>query len=188
MTQNRLPPAYQEYAAAMMARVEYRTMTLPERGLLYTMRLELWVNRTLPSDPTKLAKLLGFDRSEVQAALSAVLAFFQDAGGLLSCPELENYRAHLTAIRTAQSSGGKRGAKLTNELKSKPGNPSGNSTGEPRVLSTDQSSSTQSSQTQSSMERDPFLDEYIRAEEREQATASRIQRIAQPKSHRSNNR
>jgi len=40
MTPNRTAPAYQEYAASMMARLEYRTLTLPQRGLLYSMRLE----------------------------------------------------------------------------------------------------------------------------------------------------
>lgn len=165
----------------MMARVEYRTMTLIERGLLYTMRLELWVNRTLPSDPAKLAKLLGFDRAEVESALPAVSAFLQENNGLLTCPELEHYRAHLTAIREAQSSGGKRGAKTTNEMKSKPrgrsGNSSGDSSGKTRVLSTDQSQSSQS-QTQSTGEADPWWDDYDRAGE----TATGTQRISQPRS------
>jgi len=40
MAPNRTAPAYQEYAASMMARFEYRTLTLAHRGLLYSMRLE----------------------------------------------------------------------------------------------------------------------------------------------------
>ena len=48
MAQNREPPAFQEYAAAMMAKTDYRLMSLAGRGLLYTMRLECWVNLTCP--------------------------------------------------------------------------------------------------------------------------------------------
>ena len=40
MTTNRTAPAYQEYAASIIARFEYQTLTLPQRGLLYSMRLE----------------------------------------------------------------------------------------------------------------------------------------------------
>ena len=39
MSQNRDAPAYQEYAANLLARREFRAMSLPERGLLYTLRL-----------------------------------------------------------------------------------------------------------------------------------------------------
>lgn len=59
MTQNRDAPAYQEYAAALLARLPFRTMTLQDRGLLYTMRLECWVNVRLPNDHNSLAKVLG---------------------------------------------------------------------------------------------------------------------------------
>lgn len=110
MAQNREPPAFQEYAAAMMAKTEYRLMSLAGRGLLYTMRLECWVNRRLPPDAPRLARVLGFDVSEVAALMSEVRPFFAlDSAGLY-CPELENYREHVDERRHKQSEGGKQTA------------------------------------------------------------------------------
>jgi hypothetical protein len=135
MAQNREAPAYQEYAAATMARTHYRVMTLAERGLLYSMRLECWVNRSVPADPHMLARVLGYDAGEVVNALPGVMPFFTSDGREITCPELEDYRAHLAAIREKQSSGGKQGAAKTNskrlpaEHPTQPGDPPGN----PRV-------------------------------------------------------
>lgn len=114
MTQNKPPPAFQEYAANMMASVQYRVLNLSERGLLYTMRLECWVNQSLPTEPEKIAKILGFRNEEVKSVLPAVMPFFAIKDGEIVCPELEDYRAHLEDIRSKQSSGGKAGAAKTN--------------------------------------------------------------------------
>ena len=135
-TQNREPPAFQEYAAAMLAKRDFQLLSLAERGLLYNMRLECWVNHNLPESPGAIAKILGFDRGEVEACLPAVMPFFVIKGGLIVCPELEDYRAHLARIRKAQSVGGKDGADKTNEKRQRlaagnsPGNSSGNSSGD----------------------------------------------------------
>jgi len=114
MSQNRPPPAYQEYAAAMLADIRFRTMSLAERGLLHTMRLECWVNSNLPKDPATLAKILGADAQEIAAMLPAVMGFFAIQDDLIICPELEKYRTHLASIREKQAQGGKHGAALTN--------------------------------------------------------------------------
>ena len=162
MAQNRQPPAFQEYAAAMMARVEYRIMTLAERGLLYTMRLECWVNRTLPENPAMLSKVIGFDSAQVASALPSVLQFFTVENGMISCPELDDYRNHIEGIRDRQSAGGKQGAAITNAKARRPempvnkgkspklpgyssGKPAGDLRVEPRVLSPVQPSTTQPS-------------------------------------------
>jgi len=115
MTQNREAPAFQEYASSMMAMVGYRTMTLAERGLLYSLRLECWVNRRLPADPAKLARVIGYNVGEVQSALPAVMPFFDIADGEIFSPELDDYRAHLEDRHDRQSQGGKRGAAKTND-------------------------------------------------------------------------
>lgn len=110
MAQNREPPAFQEYAAAMMAKTDYRLMSLAGRGLLYTMRLECWVNRRLPPDAPRLARVLGFDVAEVAALMPEVRPFFAiDEAGLF-CPELEDYREHVNDRRQKQSEGGKKTA------------------------------------------------------------------------------
>lgn len=115
MAQNRKPPAYQEYAASMMSKREFKLMSLAERGLLYTIRLECWENRIIPNDPAKLAKYLGLSESEIGMAFTANLkAFLRNTGGDYICPDLEDYREHLAQIRLKQSKGGKAGASITN--------------------------------------------------------------------------
>jgi len=114
MTQNRDAPAYQEYAAALLARLPFRTMTLQDRGLLYTMRLECWVNVRLPHNHNDLAKVLGLPVNEVVGSLAAVMPFFQVQDSFVISPELENYRTHLAELRIKQSKGGKLGSAITN--------------------------------------------------------------------------
>jgi len=113
-TRKRDAPAYQEYSANLMARIDYRAMSLAERGLLYTLRNECWVNRQVPSDIHKLARILGYDPAEVQANLPAVMPFFASEGAYLVCPELDDYREKLDLRREQQSQGGKQGAARTN--------------------------------------------------------------------------
>ena len=138
MAQSRDAPAYQEYPANFMARIQYRVMSLAERGLLLTLRHECWVNKQVPADPRTLARMLGYEVNEVSAALPAVMPFFALAGGCIVCPELDAYRAHLDGIRERQSQGGKQGAAKTNSKHPKPptndgpGNSPGDSTGNPR--------------------------------------------------------
>lgn len=132
MAQNRDAPAFQEYPASMMARLPYRAMSLAGRGLLYSLRLECWVNRCVPADPRTLAKVLGYECTEVENALHEVMPFFTVENGALYCPELEDYRNHITSIREKQSQGGKQGAAKTNgkrhqpEPQTGPGNPTSN--------------------------------------------------------------
>lgn len=110
MAQNRDAPAYQEYAATMLSKIPFRLSTLEARGLLFTMRLECWVNGSLPADPQSLALVLGLPEDEVSRSLSQISSFFQVVDGLLLCPELEDYRQHIAERRRKQSEGGKVGA------------------------------------------------------------------------------
>lgn len=158
MTQNRPPPAFQEYASSMMAKTQYRIMSLAARGLLYSMRLECWVNHELPSDPDILAKVLGFPPADVRTALPSVMSFFSDQNGVITCPELDDYRNHLAGINAKKSEGGKKGAATTNSKKKSPATVAGqgieDGSGKPRVsrdISRDslvKSSSVKSSSTQ----------------------------------------
>lgn len=105
-------PAYQEYASDMMARLDYRRLSFEERGLLFTLRLECWVNKSLPADYGDLAKVLGCPESTVAKLFPALLPFFSisNDSNTISCPELEQHRAHILGIRHAQSMGGKKTA------------------------------------------------------------------------------
>ena len=120
MSQNRDAPAYQEYAATILAQLPFRTMTLQDRGLLYTMRLECWVNVRLPHNHNDLAKVLGLPVADVAGSLAAVMPFFEVVDGFIISPELENYRAHLSERKSKQSQGGKRGSIITNGKRNRP--------------------------------------------------------------------
>lgn len=116
MAQNRKPPAFQEYAATILSSKAFRVMNLSQRGLLFTMRLECWVNQSIPSLSNELARYLGFSHSEVSDALSAdVISYFNDSGNSYVCPELEDYRQHLNEQKEKQRVGGKKGAATTNK-------------------------------------------------------------------------
>lgn len=112
---DREPPAFQEYASDILALRPYRAMSLAERGLFHTIRLECWVNRTVPADPDALARILGFSQADIHATLPAVLPFFTTAGDELFNAELDAYRARLAIIKNAKVEGAKRGAATTNK-------------------------------------------------------------------------
>ncbi len=112
--QNRKPPAYQEYAATILTSLPFRKMTLQDRGLFYTMRLECWENVRLPDTHNELAKVLGLPVGEIAESLSAVMPFFDLQDGFIICPELEDYRTHLADQKKRQSQGGKLGSAITN--------------------------------------------------------------------------
>lgn len=116
MAQNRKPPAFQEYAATIISNKAFRMMNLSQRGLLFTMRLECWVNHSVPSSPNEMGKYLGFTHQEIlEAKTTDVLSFFEEKGNSYICPELEDYRKHLNERRDKQIVGGKKGAAKTNK-------------------------------------------------------------------------
>ncbi len=172
MTQNRKAPAFQEYAASMLASMSFRLMSLQERGLFYTMRLECWENIQLPAPVHKLAKFLYCDVDHIQKALTdEVKSFFIEKDGFYTCPELDNYRKHLEERKAKQSQGGKQGAAMTNAKVNKPrkatntsdsGKSSSNSQVPHRVgiESLVQSSTLKKSQIQS-LEKEIISDEFV---------------------------
>lgn len=111
-------PTFQEYAPDMLSNRNFRSMTLAERGLLNTMRLECWVGGSVPAHPYALAKVLGFQVEDVCEALTpAVLTFFAESNGDLICPDLEKYRIEQRARRARLSEGGRSGGKKTQSKK-----------------------------------------------------------------------
>ena len=113
----RPPPAYQEYAASMLSNYAFRLMTLEERGLLYTLRLECWANSRIRAGIENLAITLNFQDHQVERALLAVMHFFEETDGFLQSPELDKYRLELELRRLRQSLGGKKGAATSNSQK-----------------------------------------------------------------------
>lgn len=104
----RAAPAFQEYAADMLAAMPFRVASLAARGLLYTLRLECWVNGSVPTDPVRLAKVLGLTVDEVENALPEVQGFFaRTDDGRLVCPELDAYRQEQAERRARMAEGGR---------------------------------------------------------------------------------
>jgi uncharacterized protein YdaU (DUF1376 family) len=114
MSQNREVLAHQEYAATMLSKLPFRTMSLQNRRLFYTLRLECWVNKQLPNNHSNLAKVLDLSVEDVTSSLSAVMPFFEAKGDFIICPELEDYRAHIAERKLKQNQDGKRGSAITN--------------------------------------------------------------------------
>lgn len=105
-------PTFQVYAFDLMAKRDYRLMTLAERGLLLTMWCECWANSEIPAEPNELAAMLG-KQGEVQGALtSKVIAFFERTKpGTFLSPDLETYREYVLDQRERMSKGGSKGGK-----------------------------------------------------------------------------
>jgi hypothetical protein len=117
VNQNRNAPAYLEYAASMMSRLDYRRFNLEVRGLLYTLRLECWVNQSLPANTSDLARILGVPVDVITRLLPELIGpFFTEREGFLQCPEIEAYRLKVQDHRNKQSEGGKR-ARANDKLK-----------------------------------------------------------------------
>jgi len=114
----RNPPAFQCYASDEQASEKNYSLTLPERGLLHSMRCAIWVNGSISKDPRVIALAIRSPLEEVQPALTQrVLEHFEtdprDPQRLVS-RELENQRTNLLERRANQSQGGRVGATKTN--------------------------------------------------------------------------
>ncbi len=107
----RTPPAFQFYSSNYMSTIQYRTMSLSERGLMMSMLCECWVNSYVPSDISQLAKILGYSNDEVSQSLSTnVMHFFYKEDDRIISPELIAYRNKLDERQRLQIEGGKKGA------------------------------------------------------------------------------
>lgn len=166
MAQQRDAPAFQEYAASMMALTAYRVMSLEARGLLYSLRLECWVNGSVPSDPRTLARVLGYSPEQVAQALPEVLPLFRVQGDVIRSPELDDYRAHLDDRRQRQSAGGKAGADKTNGARLN--RHAAGSTGSPQVAreSLVKPSTVQPSKDKEALKRGAVSDSWVNDYER----------------------
>jgi uncharacterized protein YdaU (DUF1376 family) len=112
----RPPPSFQFYPSNVMSTIQYRTMSLAERGLMMTIQNECWVNKSIPSDIGILAKMLGYSENEVKLTLTSnVMHFFSKTDDKIISPELVAYREYLDERRRAQIEGGKEGARRKKE-------------------------------------------------------------------------
>jgi hypothetical protein len=112
-------PWYREFAANDMANLNYRIMTLSERGLLFSIKNECWVNDRVPENTELLSKVLGFPEKEIKLSLPGIMCFFAVSDGFIYHPELKNYKEELEVNKTKQKGWGKIGAEITNGKRKK---------------------------------------------------------------------
>ena len=112
----RPPPAYQEYASDMLADIDYRSMTLGERGLFHTLRLECWVNGKVHSDFRRLAVTLNIPEASLEKAFTPLVeGKFKIVGDCYVSEELENYREELLDRHGRMAAGGSVGGRRTQQ-------------------------------------------------------------------------
>lgn len=106
-------PYFTNYSANWIADKNYRCMILEERGLLWTLYNECWINDCIPKDTYELARFIGFEQSEIEVALtSRVMRYFIEVGDYLRCPELDEYKHNIKLRHEAQSAGGRKGSQI----------------------------------------------------------------------------
>ena len=112
----RRPPAFQFYPSNVMSSIQYRTMSLAERGLMMSIQNECWVNNSVPSDVKLLARILSYTEDDIRSSLTEnVMHFFFKDNDKIICPELIAYSQKLDAKRNAQIEGGKEGQRRKKE-------------------------------------------------------------------------
>ena len=110
-------PAFLMFAANILAKREWRSMTSSAKGLWIDMVLECWPNQEIPANPSQLAAFVHRTDSEIAIDLPAVMWFFEVRGDELFCPTMEKYRDEQDARLAKQAAGGKRGAAKTNNAR-----------------------------------------------------------------------
>ncbi|MBU3582022.1 hypothetical protein ICN19_08330 [Polynucleobacter sp. AP-Capit-er-40B-B4] len=105
-------PYFPCYAENILAKREYKLMSLMERGLWISILLECWPNDSVPADPEDLAKCLGFNPQEIKAIpKDRYMKFFTEEFNEISSPELDAQKKGYAEKRRLQSEGGKEGAR-----------------------------------------------------------------------------
>lgn len=107
-------PYYEEFASDILANRDYRLMSLGEKGLLWQIRNECWVNGGVPSNIVELAKVLGCEQSQLDENLTPrVLNFLAKSGDSWTCPELDEQRENFMARREERVRSGSKGGTAT---------------------------------------------------------------------------
>ncbi|NOS97372.1 MAG: hypothetical protein HOP25_02735 [Methylotenera sp.] len=100
-------PAFQEYAANLLARRDFKALKLESKGLLWAMRLEYWVNGDFNDDAAQIGAILGVSTEDIARLLPTISTFLATDGKSIGFEDLSNYKLSLEAKRAKQSAGGK---------------------------------------------------------------------------------
>jgi hypothetical protein len=106
---NEKAPAFQAYAADELA--DAATMTREEFGIWNVLRAEAWRGCGLPTDPARLAVLMGVPRADVDRVWAVVGAQFVERDGRYVLPFLEAQREKHQALRERNAQNGQHGGR-----------------------------------------------------------------------------
>lgn len=121
-------PSFNNYASDWIASEEYALASLNERGLVWSAMNYCWVNQSIPSDPMRMARLLGFSDDDIKQATGALFrrVFNPDPTNQarLVCKELEQQKRIIEERRLNMSKGGRKGGLATQRKSRKENHPS----------------------------------------------------------------
>lgn len=107
------PCAFQEYASNMLANRKYQKMSLAEKGAYHLLRLECWVNDSVPANIAALSEIIDASAEETEKILTAIKPLFEVKDDVMTCPLLDDYWQSLLEKRLKMSVGGAKGGKST---------------------------------------------------------------------------
>ena len=108
-------PAFQMYAADFL--VDTLDWTVDEIGIYIRLLLYEWVNKELPIDPKRLAKIAGTSPKKFTKRWSKIqFKFIQNGNGFLINERLEETRQDQEKFRQGQSIAGKKGIEKKRKL------------------------------------------------------------------------
>jgi hypothetical protein len=105
------PPASLVYAEDWIGRRAVRIMSFEERGLLISIRAQLWQDamQPLPADAESLAAIIGRPAADIRRALTpAVLAELEVVDCQITDLKLQRYWNERARVRAAQAAAGQR--------------------------------------------------------------------------------
>jgi 5-methylcytosine-specific restriction endonuclease McrA len=107
-------PAYQWYPKDAAVDEKYSVMSLEEKGAYHVLLDHQWMNGSIPSDPTLLAKILKAPLSRVKKLMPAILTAFRPQGRSrrLVNNRMLREKKRLNILRTDKSQAGIRSARL----------------------------------------------------------------------------
>src|SRR4051812_202294 len=99
-------PAFQDYAADMLADSRFAMMSAAAVGVFYRLKLQAWLDGSVPADVKAVARLVREDAAVVSAIWPEVLPMFEELDGRLIYPPHEEQRAKHAAWRDKSRQGG----------------------------------------------------------------------------------
>ena len=112
--QRRAYPWFKESPATLLSDRKYKALSWAEKGLLWQLRCEYWVNDALPSAPDELDAIMGAERGMCARLIEKVRGhFIEEIDGCLHFPDLKYQREMQAQESERKANGGRKGGKAS---------------------------------------------------------------------------